>query len=164
MLQNLTCVANSDIDDNDIQTNFDFLCDPSNGNYCSGVTANATTGVYGAYSMCSASQRLSWAMDSFYKNQTANNPDNTNPCDFKGAAKKQTPKVDSGCKAVVSQAGAAGTGVVTSAPTGTGSGSASASSTGAAAITGVPRFDLGMLQLAAYVTVAALIGAGMVVL
>ncbi|KAL9033587.1 MAG: hypothetical protein Q9214_007443 [Letrouitia sp. 1 TL-2023] len=164
MVQNLTCVADSNIGDDDIKKNFDFLCDPKNGDYCSGINTNATTGVYGAYSMCSPSQRISWAMDAFYKDQTANNPDNNNPCDFKGVAKKQTPKADGACEAVVSQAGAAGTGVVTSAPTGTGSSSSSASSPGAAAITSTPSFDFGMFQLAAYITVAALVGASMVVL
>ncbi|KAL9607963.1 MAG: hypothetical protein Q9167_007174 [Letrouitia subvulpina] len=164
MVQNLTCVADSNISDDDIKKNFDFLCDPNNGNYCSGIDSNATTGVYGAYSMCSPSQRISWAMDAFYKDQTTNNPDNNNPCDFKGVAKKQTPKANGACEDVVSQAGAAGTGVVTAAPTGTGSSGSSASSSGAAAITSIPSFDFGMLQLAAYITVAALVGASMVVL
>lgn len=163
MVQNLTCVADSDISEDDIKDNFDFICDPKNGDYCSGINTNATTGVYGAYSMCSPSQRISWAMDAFYKDQTANNPDNNNPCGFKGA-KKQTPKANGACEAVNSQAGAAGTGVVTSAPTGTGSSGSSASTTGAAAITSIPSFNFGMLQLAAYVTVAVLVGASMVVL
>ena len=165
MMTNLTCVAKSDINPDDIQTNFDFLCDPSEGHYCAGVTPNATTGVYGSYSMCNATERLSWAMNEFYLNQTANNKQNNNPCDFKGVATKQTPKLADSCSALVNQAGAAATGIVTSAPTQTGSsGSSSTSKKSAAGATTIPKFDFGLLQLAIYLLTAGLVGAGMVLL
>ena len=166
MVQNLTCIANDDLESDVIQDNFDYLCDPGVGDYCGGVTANGSLGDYGAYSMCSSQERLSWSFNAFYLNQTANNPGNNNPCDFKKAAKKQTPKLADSCKALVSQAGGLeGTGTVTSAPTGTGSsGGAATSSKGAAGSVTIPRFELGMLQLAVYVTVAGLVGGGMILL
>ena len=164
-MTNLTCVAKSDISDDDIQTNFDYLCDPKVGDYCVGITPNATTGNYGSYSMCNSTERLSWAMNEFYLNQTANNPQNNNPCSFKGVATKQSPQLANSCKALVSQAGAAGTGTVTSAPTGTGSsGSSSTSKKSAAGTTTIPKFDFGLLQLAIYLLTAGLVGAGMVLL
>lgn len=165
MVQNLTCAAKSDLDDETIEENFDFLCDPNNGDYCKGITANGTTGDYGAYSMCSALEKLSWSFNAFYVDQTANNPDNNNPCDFKGSAKKQNAKLADSCKALVSQAGGiAGTGTVTSAPIGTGSSGGSASSSGAAGSVTVPKFDFGLFYLALYLTMAGLVGGGMVLL
>lgn len=165
MVQNLTCVANPIISNDTITTQFSFLYDPNNGNNTGGINANGTLGTYGSYSMCNPIERLSWAMNEYYQNQTTNNKANNNPCDFKGAGKKQTPTATGTCKALISQAGAAGTGVVTSAPSGTGSSSSSTSTQkGAAGLVTLPVFGFGMLQLAAYVTVAALIGAGMVIL
>jgi len=163
MVANLTCVAKSDISPSDTKTNLDYLCGLGAGANCVGITPNATTGKYGSYSMCNATEKLSWAMNEFYKNQTANNPGNSNPCDFKGAATKQTPNTADSCKALVSQAGPAGTGTVTSAPSATGAGS-SGTPKGAAGVITVPKFDFGLLQLAVYAVTAGLVGAGMVLL
>jgi len=163
MVTNLTCVAKSDISPSDTKTNLDYLCGLGNGENCAGITPNANTGKYGSYSMCNATEKLSWAMNESYNNQTANNPKNNNPCDFKGVATKQTPNPASSCKALVSQAGPAGTGTVTSAPSATGAGSSS-SPKGAAGATTVPKFNFGQLQLAIYVVTAGLVGAGMVLL
>ena len=163
MVQNLTCRAASDLSDNTFKTQFAFVCDPNNGDNCRGIRANASTGVYGAYSMCNSTARLSWAFNAYYLNQTTNNPDNTNPCNFKGAATTQQPSSPSSCRAAVSQAGPAGTGVITSVPSGTGSGSSSTSSKkSSAASLVVPDFSFGMLQLTVYLMAAALAGAGMV--
>lgn len=177
MVQSLNCTAKSTVNDEAITTNFDYLCDPSNGDYCSGILANGSTGVYGAYSMCNSKERLAWAFNAFFMDQTKNNPQNTDPCDFKGAAQKQKPKVAGTCKAVVSQAGDSGTGSITSAPspasTGSGGGSgggsassggSSSSGTGAASVLAIPAFNVGILRMGAYVTVAALVGAGLVFL
>lgn len=167
MVQSLNCTAKSGISDDDVKTNFDYLCDPNNGNFCGGILANGSTGVYGAYSMCKPTERISWAFNAFFNDQTKNNPKNTDPCDFKGAAQKQTGKVSDTCKNVVNQAGDSGTGVITGAPspssTGSGGGAAS-SSTGAASVLKVPSFSFGVLQMAVYVTFAASVGAGMVLL
>ena len=116
--------------------------------------------------MCNATERLSWAMNEFYFNEKANNKEDTHPCSFNGNATLQKSSLTGECKDLVSQAGAAGTGTVTSAPTGTGSagGAATTSKKGAAATLTVPKFDLGLLQLAVYVFSAGLVGAGMVLL
>lgn len=170
MVQNLTCVAKSGLSADSLTTQFNYICDPAQGNNCGGILGNGTTGVYGAFSGCSDTERLSYAFNQYYLNQTATNTQNTSPCDFSGTAQKVTPKLASSCKAVVSQAGSAGTGSITSTPTG-GSGTGSGSSSGttstskaAAVILGVPAFDFGILKLAAYVTSAMLVGAGMVLL
>ena len=178
MVSNLTCVAKSSLTTNQIQEQFAYICDPAQGSNCLGILGNGTTGKYGSFSMCNDTQRLSFAFNQYYLNQTATNSENNSPCDFKGAATKVSPaKLASSCKAVISQAGAAGTGSVTNAPTGTSisgsgsgsgtgssSGSSSSSSKGAAVVLSIPAWDLGVLKLAAYVTSAVLVGAGMVLL
>lgn len=170
MVQNLTCVAESTLSENTIMAQFNYICDPANGNNCGGILANGSTGVYGAFSGCNATERLSYAFNQYYLDQTATNTQNTRACDFSGAARKVNPKPASSCKAVVDQAGGAGTGTITNTPTatggsGTGSSSASTSTSEAAAIIlGVPTFEFGILKLAAYVTIVILVGAGMVLL
>lgn len=165
MMKNLTCTAASDVSDETVTTQFEYVCDPANGENCGGINADGSTGTYGAFSMCASKERLSWAFNAYYLNQTANNPANTNPCDFKKAAVKQNPKPDAACNAAVSQAGPSGTGVISSVPSGTNSGSSGAtSSKNAAGSVTIPDFSFGMLQLTAYVIFAAMAGAGMVLL
>lgn len=175
MVSNLTCVAKSNLDAKTIQDQFAYICNPALGSNCPGILANGSTGAYGAYSMCNDTERLSWAFNQYYLNQTATNTQNNSPCDFSGNAEKVSAKPASSCKAVVSQAGAAGTGSITNAPTatagsgsgsgtGSSSGSSSSSSKGAAVVLGVPAFDFGILKLAAYITSAMLVGATMVLL
>ena len=117
--------------------------------------------------MCDPLQRLSWAFDHYYFNQTATNTQNANPCDFSGQARKVNPKPAASCKSVLGQAGAAGTGLVTNAPTATGgssgAGSSSSKSAAAGAVT-VPVLDLTLLKLGAYLCSAIAMGAGLVLM
>ena len=167
MLANLTCVAQSSLSTDEVTKLFGQVCNPDLGENCAGFAADGSTGVYGAYAGCNATEQLSFAFNQYYLNQTANNPGNSQACDFGGSATTQSPVAATGaCGALVSQAGTAGTGSVTSAPTGTGSGSSSSTTThkGSAGMLTVPNFSFGMLQLGLYVTVAALVGAGMILL
>ena len=167
MVSNLTCVTKPGLSDDAIEEQFGYICDPRQGDFCAGISANASTGVYGAWGMCNATQRLSWAFNQYYLNQTATNSQNTNPCDFRGRAQKVTPKPANSCQAVISQAGAGGTGSVTNAPTPTGgsSGSGSSSSSkGMAGVIGVPAFDFALLKLGAYIATAMTVGMGMMLL
>lgn len=164
MVQNLTCTAKSDLTDDTIKVQFAFVCDPKNGDNCDAIDKNATSGVYGAYSMCNPLDRLSKAFDTYYKNQVATNPANTSPCDFKGAAQKQTPKASSQCQTIISQAGPAGTGVISSTPTLTGSASSTATSKGAASSVIITDLNVAILRLAVCVATAAFIGSGIVLL
>jgi hypothetical protein len=112
--------------------------------------------------MCNSYQQLSFAMDQYYKNQNKV----STACDFSGQAKIQSGSTSSSCSSLLSQAGSAGTGVVTTVPTGTAvSGSSGTSTkTSAAGAVIVPRFDTGLLQLGAYLFAAGIAGAGMILL
>ncbi|KAI9822338.1 MAG: 1,3-beta-glucanosyltransferase gas1 [Pycnora praestabilis] len=173
MIQGLSCVAKSNINDTEVETLFGTVCGLSAG-VCDAITPNGTTGIYGAYSMCNSTEQLSWAFNAYYLKQQ-NNP---SACAFGGAGQTQASATPTGnCKSLLSQAGTAGTGTVTSAPTGTGSSGGSGSGSGssgsssstatkkaAAGMVTVPSFDLGLLQLGAYVVGAVLTGAGMILL
>lgn len=170
MLPALSCVAKPNGNDTAVQSLFAEVCGLFQG-VCNGITANATTGVYGAYSMCNATEQLSWAFNAYYQNQKGTQ--NNDACDFNGAATTQAAASPTGsCAALISQAGSAGTGTVTSVPSGTGSGggsggsssSSTATKKGAAGMVTVPSFSFGMLSLGIYVMAAAMVGAGMVLL
>lgn len=169
MVNNLTCVAKPGLTSDVVTSLFGIVCTPVNGaTVCGGIEANGTTGVYGAYSMCNSTDQLSWAFNAYYVQQVSSNSANTNPCDFAGNATTQTPTLPNVCATLVNQAGPAGTGKVTSAPSGTaaiggGSGGGAASTTsGVAGMVTVPSFDFGLLKLGSYVTIAALAGAGII--
>lgn len=165
MMSSLSCQANTGLTGNQTATLFSTVCGLDSA-ACSGITTNATTGVYGAYSMCSSYQQLSFAFDQYYKAQGKA----STACDFGGNAKTHTSSTSSSCSSLLSQAGTAGTGTVTTAPTGTGSSSGSSSSgssTTSKSASGaviIPRFDLGLLHLGAYLLVAGAAGVGMVML
>ena len=161
MVKSLSCVTKPGINVTSIGDLFGTVCGLQKG-VCDGITANATTGTYGAYGMCNDTEKLSWALNSYFQKQNSN----PSACDFNGAATTQAAASASGnCQSLISQAGSAGTGTVTSAPTGTGGGGSSTGTkkSAAGAVT-VPSFDFGMLQLSAYVIGAVLTGAGMILL
>lgn len=163
MVKSLNCIAKPGINVTNVGDLFSTVCGLSKG-VCDGITANGTTGTYGAYGMCNATEQLSWAFNSYYQKQNAN----PSACDFNGAATTQASVSPSGnCQSLISQAGTAGTGTVTSAPTGSGSGGGGSSTStkkGAASAVTIPSFDFGLLQLGAYVIGAVLTGAGMILL
>lgn len=166
MYDGLSCVVASNVNEDDYAQLFSQVCGYA-GSPCDGVLANGTTGTYGAYGMCNSTQQLAFAFNEYAKSQSTA----TNACDFGGSAttKAATTGISS-CTALLDQAGSAGTGTVTSAPTGTagsgssGSSASAASSSGAAGINTVPTFSTGLLQTSMFVVVAMVSGAAMILL
>lgn len=170
MYNSLACVVSSDVDSEDYGDLFGTVCGLGDG-VCVGITANASTGTYGAYGMCNSTEQLAYVMNNYYEAQE-NSP---SACDFSGSATtKPTTSLNNNCQALVSEAGSEGTGTVTTQPTGTGVGSAggsgdesdsdSSESSGAAGILGVPTYSTGLVQFGAYVVVAVGTGMGMILL
>lgn len=160
------CVVKDSISTSDYSDLFSVVCGYTD---CSGVGANGTTGEYGAYSMCGAKDQLNFIINHYYEEQD----ESASACDFGGSATTtSTTRATGTCQALMSEAGSAGTGTVTSQPTGTGGAggaggaSGTASSSTGAAVPGVVAGSVGVgnVQFAAYVVTAVLAGLGMVVL
>lgn len=158
MVKSLSCVAKPSVTGKELGKLFGTVCG-SDKDACKGITADATTGTYGAYSMCSPSEKLSFALNQYYQHQSAKG-NGANACDFDGAATTQKSEKPSGsCANLVNQAGQDGTGSVTSAP-----GSGGNKPEGAASTISAPSVNLGIVKLGAYVFCAVLAGAGMILI
>lgn len=113
-----TCVVSDDVDEDDYAELFSYVCSQIS---CAGVTANGTTGVYGAYSFCSPRQKLNFVLNMYYES----NGENADACNFSGSASIQKPSTASACSAALSSVGSQGTNVMS----GTITASAASSST-----------------------------------
>ena len=159
MIDSLTCVLNNSTSTDDYGKLFSQLFGYG---ATDGIAANGTSGVYGSYSMCTSSQRLSFAFNAYYESQNSD----SSACDFGGAATTKASQSPTGtCSALLNQAGSGGTGTVTSSPSGISGGSSSSTSSGAARPLGAPNaVFVGTWQIAVYMTIAMLSGAGMILL
>jgi hypothetical protein len=167
----LNCIPSSKVNNDNISDLFGLVCGLS-PDACAGIAANTTTGVYGAYGMCNPMQQLGWALNAYYEEQLkAGN--GASACDFSGSATTQAAATPTGaCTSLLSQAGTAGTGIVTSAPTATGgssggSGGSGSSGTGNAGVPGqstLASLNFGYVQIGLYMVCAVVTGAGMIFL
>ncbi|KAE8154299.1 Glucanosyltransferase-domain-containing protein [Aspergillus avenaceus] len=144
------CIVKDSVDSDDYGDLFSLICGYTD---CDGITRNATTGSYGAYGMCSPKQQLNFLLNKYYTEQSSA----ASACSFGGSATTASTTSPTGtCKSLMSQAGTAGTGSVTSQPTATSGGSSASSSTssGLGATTGSTMVAVGNVQLGAYIVTA----------
>ena len=156
MMDSLTCSVNtSKVQPKDYEKLFGFICGASDGKYCAGIAKNATSGAYGAYGMCSDTEQLAFAINAY---AAANK---NGGCDFSGSAttKVAAATTAASCSSLLAQAGTAGTGTLTSAPTGS-----TPKSTGAATGLTISHLEIGFLSMGIYVFGAALSGMAMILL
>lgn len=158
MTQTLSCIAKSSINATQIGSLFGTVCGlkPS---ACNGVARNASTGAYGAYSMCNATEQLNYVLDQYYKSQNSA----AGACDFSGAAQVVKPAgAASSCAAIVSSAtAAAGTGAAGS--TASGAASSTSKKSDGAQLIFAPTFS-GTYVLGGFTILAIFSGAGMILL
>ncbi|KAF7198092.1 1,3-beta-glucanosyltransferase [Pseudocercospora fuligena] len=168
MYTSLGCVVAGNTDTDNYGDLFGTVCGLGD-DVCAGITANASTGSYGAYSMCNSTEQLAFAFNQYYLSQNSA----ADACDFNGAAVTKSATSASGtCETLMSQAGTAGTGTVTSSPTANsdeqaqvsgGSGGSSASS-GAGAFVGAPSATTSMAPVFFMVALGVFSGMGMILL
>merc|ERR1711939_1274815 len=157
MYNSLKCVISSDVDQDNYGDLFGTVCGLGDGSQCDGITANATTGNYGAYSMCNSTEQIAFVLNQYYQAQSGSNQ--ASACDFDGSAATNSVSV---------QPSVTGAGAASSETGGSGSGSASdssgSSSGSSGSMTAVPSVEFGILPVAFMATVAAVSGFGMLLL
>jgi len=154
MYNSLSCTVKSTVAQTAYGQLFSTVCGLGGGSACAGIDTNPSTGVYGAYSMCNATEQLSFAFDQYYKGQKSS----ASACNFGGAASlQQANSVPASCSAAISQAGAAGTGTVD--PSSAGGSGSSKNLAGAVEVPAAVR-----LMVTGYVVLAAAVGASMILL
>ncbi|KAG5949631.1 hypothetical protein E4U53_005802 [Claviceps sorghi] len=162
MSKSRSCVPKSGLSVKKYGDIFTFICTKSPES-CSGITANATTGVYGAYSMCDAQAKLAYVLDAYYTKQNKA----STACDFDGSAQTASGNSDSSCAAALASASDINKKVATAtAPVGGGSskGSDGADSFAVHGASVARMFSIGDFAVGLYMLVAVGVGAGMVVL
>lgn len=163
MSKSLTCVVSDSVSSDDYGTLFDLLYGFGVTDYVSGIATNATSGEYGAYSMCELKDQLSWAMNAYYSVQSAKG-NGANACDFSSSATTQSATTSgSACSTKLAAVGTAGTGTA-SGSTATGTGSSSSSSGAAYPGASPSAVFVGTWQLSAYILTAVLSGGAMLFL
>ena len=166
MYEALSCRVDSSVSSSQYKGLFSEVCGYGK-EICAGIQHNPHTAQYGAYSMCNSTQQLGWAFDIYYLSQKKA----STACNFKGNAQLHQGSISSSCKALIKEAGADGTGTVTSSPTGTGAGSAAGGGGGAASSSGaasslhpIPRSEFGILPMAVIAALAGISGMAMILL
>ena len=157
MFNSLACQPASTLDVKSYGDIFNFICGDNPKN-CAGISADTATGVYGAYSMCGAKEKLGHVLDVYYRGQ--NNA--AGACDFKGQARiNKSPSVAESCKASLASASAVNSHAATAtAP----AGGSQSSNFASGPVPMKNMFTLGDLAVGAYAVVAMAVGAGMVLL
>jgi len=125
MMATLSCTVNTkNVNDTQIGDLFGQVCAYNGGKPCVGIATNTTTGSYGAYSMCSPTEKLSYAFNTYYGLQK----NAATSCDFAGAAQVVKPAgAANSCSSVIAAATSGGA-ALPSSPSGTGSSAASSTS------------------------------------
>ncbi|KAG9228656.1 Glucanosyltransferase-domain-containing protein [Amylocarpus encephaloides] len=115
MMASLSCTAKAGLDGASISSIFGTICAPNfgGGQACKNIVGNATSGIYGQYSMCNATQRLANAFDTYYNSLDAQNK--ATGCDFGGNATTTKPAAVASCGAVLSSASASASAAATAA-------------------------------------------------
>lgn len=159
MYNSLSCVGSSDLESSGYSSIYGYICGEDES-YCAGVSTNATTGVYGAYSMCNSTQMLGYILDQYYQGQDSAD----SACSFSGSATIKTASTASACSAKLSSASSvnavAATATAGSTSTDSSSSSSGSSTSSSLAMPSVHKslFSIGDLAIGMYMLVA--MGAG----
>ncbi|KAH7242306.1 beta-1,3-glucanosyltransferase [Fusarium tricinctum] len=165
MKKSRSCVPADDLKAKDFNSIFGYICG-ENEKICTAINGNATTGVYGAYSMCDNEAKLAYILDAYYKDQKKA----ADACDFKGKATTQKAQNEDSCQSALESASkindevATATAAVGASSTDGSSSEEDDESFGLQAASIARVFSLGDYAVGAYMAVAGAVGAGMVLL
>jgi len=159
MMSTLVCTANTNINGTEISSLFSNVCGYINGKACVGISQNTATGVYGPYSMCNATEQLSYAFNAYYlaENSAAS------ACSFGGNANiVKAAGAASTCSSILAAASSS----VSAAATATGGAASSSTSkkSEASGMTFGATLGMGKVAFVGFTIVAVLSGAGMILL
>lgn len=159
MAATLSCVVSKGLATKDYGTLFGQICGMP-GNPCAGINGNTTTGVFGAYSMCTDAQKLSYVLDTYFQQQGGK----ADACGWNGSASRAQPAAAaSSCTPLLNSASASNSFAATAtqaAPTGTGAPGKNA----AMPLPVQTAFTLGEFAVGLYAVVAMVAGAGVMAL
>ncbi|KAF4589510.1 beta-1,3-glucanosyltransferase [Ophiocordyceps camponoti-floridani] len=160
MVKSRSCVQRKGLSSKDYATLFGDICGKA-PDVCAGINGNATTGVYGAYSMCSDSAKLDYVLDAYY----VKNKKDQSACDFNQKAGLQSASAESSCDAKLARASDVNRQAATAtAPIG-GGGAAATSDSAAAPGVAVPGLlAAGDYAMGLYVMLTVVLGFGMLAL
>ncbi|KAG5981706.1 hypothetical protein E4U55_002631 [Claviceps digitariae] len=160
MTKSRSCVPKSGLSPKKYGDIFSFICTKSPES-CAGINANATSGVYGAYSMCDAQAKLTYVLDTYYNKQKKA----STACDFDGSAQVVSGSSDSSCSAPLASASDINNKVATAtAPVGGAMSPGSGDSSAVHGLSVARLFSIGDFAVGMYMLVAVGVGAGMVAL
>lgn len=160
MYNSLSCVPSSGLNSSDYGSIFGYICGTSPSS-CDGITANTSTGVYGAFIGCNPQQQLGYVLDQYYKSQNKA----SSACDFNGQATiNKSPSASASCSAALSSASAANSVAATATKASSSSSSTGTGKNAAAPMSVKALFSIGDLAVGLYVVVAMGVGAAMVAL
>ncbi|KAK1984387.1 glycolipid anchored surface protein [Colletotrichum cereale] len=151
MVKSLSCVPKSDLKAKAIGDIFGFVCGAS-ADFCEGINTEPSTGVYGAFSMCSDEQKLAYVMNDYYKAQKSARA----ACDYDGQGEVVSPSADDTCKKALTS--------VTPPGSSTAKPSSSSSGNAAAGSPYQPVFSFGGFAVGAYLIASGCVGAAIMVL
>jgi hypothetical protein len=157
MMSTLDCIIAPGTSDDIVGALFGVVCGESGSPCNTGIQNDAESGSYGAFLMCNATERLSFALNTYYKAQGST----SQACSFGGNGTVVSDKAASSCSSVFSSATAAA-GTVAASGSG-GSGGAASSTTKKSEGVGMVGASLAMGKwIGLYVLVALFSGAGMI--
>lgn len=163
MYNSLSCVPAADLNGTAYGDLYGYICG-EDSSYCAGVLTNATTGVYGSFSMCNSTQMLGYILDQYYQGQNSD----ASACSFDGSAATQAGSTAATCKTALASASSANAvaATATAGSTSTGSSSSGTSTSSSIAMPSVHKalFSIGDLAIGVYMLVAMGAGAAMVAL
>lgn len=161
MVSTLTCTVSDSVSSSDYDTLFSEVCGYNDGAACVEITANTTAGTFGAYSMCNATQQLSYAFNAYYVKEGT-----SDACDFDGSAQiVKAAGAASSCSSIIAAATSNAATANESGGSSSGAAASSSKSKGAAASVkfgasvGISKFCF-----VAYASTALLSALGMVLL